>query len=97
MTLEDFLGLCSRAEPPAGIAQPLLSLWWDAHGDWDRAHAIAQEIHTAMGSLVHAYLHRKEGDQGNAGYWYGRAGRPPFRGALEEEWRSIAKELCGVA
>ncbi len=28
------------------------------------------------GAWVHAYLHRKQGDTSNAGYWYERAGKP---------------------
>jgi hypothetical protein len=42
---------------------------------------------------VHAYLHRKEGDQDNAAYWYERAGKPVCRGPLDVEWLSIVKEL----
>jgi hypothetical protein len=53
----------------------LLALWWDAKGDWEKAHGIAQDVARADGAWVHAYLHRKEGDLGNAGYWYQRAGR----------------------
>ncbi len=94
MTIEEFLGACQKAEPPESLPEPLRALFWDARGDWDRAHALAQATHTATGSLVHAYLHRKEGDPSNARYWYGRAGRPPHGGALDEEWRAIARELC---
>ena len=95
MTIEQFARACEASRPPAGLAGPLLALWWDARGDWDRAHKVAQEAATQEGSLVHAYLHRKEGDPGNAGYWYSRAGRQPHRGSLEQEWKDIAAELCG--
>ena len=80
--------------PPAGLAEPLLALWWDAAGDWDRAHAIVADHEGADAAWVHAYLHRKEGDEENARYWYARAGRPVARGALEAEWDGIVAVLA---
>src|SRR5258706_14147492 len=82
--------------PPAEASLALQALWHDARGDWDRAHACAQEDHGRDSSWVHAYLHRKEGDVGNAGYWYARAGRkmPAKKVALEAEWAEIARELA---
>ena len=47
------------------------------------------------GSWVHAYLHRKEGDKGNAAYWYSRAGKPICREPLDAEWLSIVRDLLG--
>ena len=75
MTLEEFRRTTSHDLPPANLSPPLLALWHDARGDWAAAHETAQEIKDAAGSWIHAYLHRKEGDLGNAGYWYSRAGR----------------------
>jgi hypothetical protein len=95
MDLPHFSGSLVATEPPPGMSLPLQALWWDAKGDWDRAHNCAQEDGGAAGSLVHAYLHRKEGDLGNAGYWYQRAGRPAHRGTLIEEWQALAAELLG--
>jgi hypothetical protein len=66
----------TAASPPAGLTPALAGLWWDAKGDWKRAHKSAQRDKGPEGSWVHAYLHRKEGEQGNAAYWYGRAGKP---------------------
>jgi hypothetical protein len=71
----------------------LLALWWDGRGDWQKAHEIAQEVPGAEGAWVHAYLHRKEGDAGNAAYWYHRAGRPIRQGDLGGEWEEIVREL----
>jgi hypothetical protein len=68
-------------------------LWRDAHGDWDAAHDLAQSDEGGAGDWVHAYLHRKEGDDGNAAYWYRRARRPFPRGTLDEEWAEIAAAL----
>lgn len=73
---------------------PLLqALWHDAHGDWERAHDITQNIETPDGAWVHAYLHRKEGDQWNADYWYRRAGKNRPNMTLDEEWEDIAQIL----
>jgi hypothetical protein len=79
--------------PPDGLAGPLLALWWDARGDWTRAHEAAQAGEDAGSAWVHAYLHRKEGDLGNAGYWYRRAGRPVADGPLDQEWHTITAAL----
>jgi len=95
MDLEDFKATLNQSEPPQGVGRPLQALWWDAQGDWDRAHRLAQAEPGSDGAWVHAYLHRVEGDQGNAHYWYSRAGRPPSAAALEEEWSQIAASLLG--
>src|SRR5215470_6558531 len=92
MTLGEFKATLSDATPP-DVAPALVALWHDARGDWERAHHVAQDVDDASGSWVHAYLHRKEGDLGNAGYWYRRAGRPPATGALELEWAYIVETL----
>lgn len=83
------------AAPPAGASLAVQALWHDARGDWTRAHDCAQEDPGRDGAWVHAYLHRKEGDLGNAGYWYARAGRKlPAAGVpLEDEWVGLAREL----
>ena len=67
---------------------PADSPYWekcDRHGDWTRAHESAQQDEGREGAWVHAYLHRKEGDQGNAAYWYSRAGKPVCRESLDAE------------
>ncbi|NOG69438.1 hypothetical protein [Roseicella sp. DB1501] len=83
----------SAAAPPAGLAAPLEALWWEAHGDWDRAHGAAQAGEDAGSAWVHAYLHRVEGDLANADYWYRRAGRQRPAASLEAEWAAIAAAL----
>ena len=91
MTLHEFQTTVAHTAPPPGLPQTLLALWHDARGDWDEAHRVAQDIDGADGAWIHAYLHRKEGDAGNAGYWYRRAGRTPFTGSLAAEWAAIAE------
>jgi len=77
------------------LSHALRALWWDAKGDWNRAHESAQQDEGPDGSWVHAYLHRKEGDQSNAAYWYSRAGKPVCRESLDAEWLKIVTELLG--
>ena len=89
MTLEEF-----EATPSAPPAPPALqALWYDAHGDWEKAHQLANEIDDTTGAWVHAYLHRREGDLGNAAYWYRRAGQPAATGSLQAEWSRIVAAL----
>ncbi|MDB5375047.1 MAG: hypothetical protein JWP04_3689 [Belnapia sp.] len=90
MTAEE---LATAAGAPPALSPPLLALWWDARGDWAAAHAAAQAGKDAESAWVHAYLHRKEGDLANAGYWYRRAGRTPPTLSLAAEWRAIAAAL----
>jgi hypothetical protein len=79
--------------PPAALSLALQALWWDEKGDWQKAHECAQGQEDAVGAWVHAYLHRKEGDLANAGYWYRRAGKPAASGSLAAEWAAIADAL----
>lgn len=96
MTLDELEEAVAGGAPlPADTPVLLRALWHDATGDWDGAHRLAQEVESADGAWVHAYLHRKEGDIGNAHYWYRRAGQPAATGRLEDEWRAIARALTG--
>lgn len=79
--------------PDPALSAPLQALWWDAIGDWDKAHELAQSANNQEGAWVHAYLHRKEGDEGNASYWYSRARKTKPGTNLDQEWEDIAKEL----
>ena len=91
----DFRASLAGAAPAPELDAPLAALWWAAKGDWDRAHKLVQDEPTADAAWVHAYLHRVEGDLGNAGYWYRRAGRPVATDAVEAEWERIAATLVG--
>jgi len=93
VTLSELKKTLDAPAPPASLAPLAQALWHDARGDWDTAHRIAQDVGDAEGAWVHAYLHRKEGDTGNAAYWYRRAGRPVPRISLDEEWEQIAAAL----
>jgi len=96
MTLDDFRrSLQNAAAPP--MPALLEALWLDAHGEWDAAHRVAQDVDTPDGSWVHAYLHRREGDRSNARYWYRRAGRPEATDALTAEWDRLAQHLLSLS
>ncbi|CUU00540.1 MAG: hypothetical protein N2045_09705 [Fimbriimonadales bacterium] len=95
MRLEEFRATLNDPQPPAGLSVPLQALWYEAKGDWERAHQLVQNDPSPESAWVHAYLHRKEGDIGNAHYWYRRASKPPFSGDFESEWAQIAAHLLG--
>ncbi|MDQ2834485.1 MAG: hypothetical protein M3Y50_12195 [Acidobacteriota bacterium] len=90
MTVEEF-----EAAGPERLSGALLALWWDRQGNWQTAHEIAQEIDGAEGAWVHAYLHRKQGEAGNAAYWYRRAGRVEPSGDSGLEWAAMVRQLLG--
>jgi hypothetical protein len=92
MSVDEFTNSTGK-KPPPGLSKALQALWHDAHGDWEAAHESAQGDETAEAAWVHAYLHRREGDLGNAAYWYRRAGRPMPKGDVKSEWGQIAREL----
>ena len=95
MTRAEFKAGLAGAAPAPGLAAPLAALWWAANGGWDAAHRLVQDEATADSAWVHAYLHRVEGDLGNAGYWYRRAAKPVATDPLESEWERIVCALLG--
>jgi hypothetical protein len=95
MDAKAFKRSLSAAEPPTGLDMAVQALWWDGKGDWQKAHECAQAQEDDIGAWVHAYLHRKEGDLANAGYWYRRAGKPVATVPLGAEWETIARGLLG--
>jgi len=93
MNVKEFRESASADSPPDGLTPPLTALWWDAKGEWARAHGLVDELESAEGMAVHAYLHRKEGALSNADYWYARAGRSFHRPALQDEWNALVAGL----
>jgi hypothetical protein len=94
MNYEQFDASLSLNVPPADMPVLLQALWYDKKGNWEAAHNIAQSREgTKAYDRLHAYLHRVEGDDWNAGYWYRRAGTEVFDGTLQEEWTSLVNEL----
>ena len=97
MTVEEFRASLKADAPPGGLSVPLEALWWDGRGEWARAHGLVDELETREGMAVHAYLHRKEGANSNADYWYRRAGRDFHRAELKDEWAALAEGLLSRA
>jgi hypothetical protein len=93
VAVDSFIRSLGRSDPPSGAPPMLRAVWHGLHGDWDAAHELAQEQDDAEGAWVHAWLHRIEGDLGNADYWYRRAGRPLRRDDTRDEGLEIARAL----
>jgi hypothetical protein len=93
VSMADFKASLSGAAPAPDLDPPLAALWWAANRNWEEAHKIVQDEDTREAAWVHAYLHRVEGDLGNAGYWYRRAGQPVAKDSLETEWGRIVSAL----
>jgi hypothetical protein len=93
MDLAEFKSSLIQSDPPATLPAPLTALWWDAKGDWTRAHDLVDELESQDGMAVHAYLHRKSGQTDNADYWYARAGHQHHRPDLTAEWQSLTESL----
>lgn len=93
MDRQTFRTSLQNEDAPAGLSTNLEALWWDAKGNWAKAHSLVDELETPEGMAVHAYLHRKEGEDWNADYWYQRAGRTFWRPELDEEWEALLDGL----
>ncbi|MBX2923102.1 MAG: hypothetical protein KF746_12965 [Chitinophagaceae bacterium] len=93
MELNNFVLSLEQPSPPSPVSLYLQALWYDGKGDWEKAHDIIQHVEDSTAAWIHAYLHRKEGDNGNARYWYNRAGKRFPSVSLQEEWEEITSAL----
>ena len=100
ISFKDFQQSLNASAPPSELSLYLQSLWYDGKGDWNKAHTTIQDIEDLpagrqgkTAAWIHAYLHRKEGDIGNADYWYSKAGKKRPDITLKEEWENIVKVL----
>jgi len=93
MTFEEFQNSLNQSQPPGQISQNLQALWYDANGEWNKAHNIVQETSGFEGDWIHAYLHRKEGDLSNSSYWYSRVGKKRPDIPLDVEWEELVNYL----
>lgn len=93
MTYNSFLeSVENDSAPPEDLSPELKSLWYTKAGAWEKAHDIAQDIPTKEGSWIHGLLHAIEGDFGNSGYWFARAGEPPIsKEDIDSEWERIVR------
>ena len=92
MTYHSFFDSMKFDSPPE-VSDELKALWYDAKGDWEKAHDLISETETKSHCMIHAYLHRKEGDIGNADYWYHRAGQKKREWSLKEEWKFLVTQF----
>ena len=96
MLHQEFLDSLNQDTCPSGLEPCLRALWYDAKGEWDKAHEIVQQGKDAMDARIHAYLHRKEGDDWNARYWHRIAGSVfPEKMSTKEEWNSLLRDIVG--
>ena len=93
MNISSFKESLSWNEPPQNLSAYIKALWYDAKGEQDKAHKLIQDIKDKNASWIHAYLHRKEGDNTNAHYWYSRAGKKMPGISIEKEWEEIVAAL----
>ena len=85
MNLNEFNRSLQNDTPPVELTVQMKALWWEAKGDWQRAHDLIDHLHDSISAHIHAYLHRVEGDLWNARYWYNSAKQPEFKGYLTAE------------
>lgn len=95
MTSEEFQNSLGGDRPPEGASAAIAALWWDCKHDWQRAHSQVDDKEDQESMWVHAYLHRKEGVEWNASYWYGRSGKPFSQLPFDQERQSILRVLLG--
>ncbi|MEA5139025.1 hypothetical protein [Arcicella rigui] len=97
MTYSEFKASLQHPEAPQGVHELLKALWYDANQDWEAAHEVAQSNEGSKNyDRLHAYLHRKEGDNWNAQYWYTRAKAKVFMGTLQEEWEMLVNQFLAL-
>ena len=95
MKLNDFQKSLDQPRPPRGLTNPLAALWHAARGEHEKAHGLVQDDQSEEAAWVHAHVHRAEGDEDNARYWYDKAGKPHARIGVKDEWAEIAGALLG--
>lgn len=93
MNFIDFKKSQQQTMPPSSLSDSLRALWYAGKGDWHAAHDIVENLSSRDAAWVHAYLHREEGDQWNANYWYRRAAKVMPAVSLEKEWEELVKAL----
>ena len=96
MTLSSFKYSLGGNQPGENISDCLKALWYDAKGNWSKAHELIQHKQNKNAAWIHAYLHRKEGDFSNADYWYNQAGKVRPSVSIEKEWEEIAFALFEI-
>ena len=93
MAYDEFILTIENDELPSHLPLYMQALWYDAKGDWHKAHSLIDSLNDKNSCLVHAYLHRKEGDLNNANYWYTKTHARLPQVSLAQEWKTITMDL----
>ncbi|SFA46688.1 hypothetical protein SAMN04488511_10641 [Pedobacter suwonensis] len=96
MNITEFKKLLEKDSPDAHLSVQLRALWYDAKGDWHKAHDQVDQLGDLASARIHAYLHRKEGDTWNANYWYAKAGEKLPVLSLDQEWETLVQRFLAV-
>ena len=83
----------NEAQPPGYLSVYAKALWFSAKGNWKYAHELVQDLDDRSAALIHAYLHRVEGDSSNARYWYAKANEKMPSADLQTEWELLAERF----
>lgn len=93
MKFEDFIASLNDQQVPASLDVYQQTLWYAGKDNWQQAHELIQDIPGKDAALLHAHLHRVEGDQWNADYWYSKAGTRSPGNSLKDEWTALVKQF----
>lgn len=72
------------------MASACLAGVWLLYDHLNDSHRLSQDIDSASGSFWHGIMHRREGDFGNAKYWFRNVGTHP----VYDELAAVAGELA---
>ena len=92
-TLSGFKSLLSAKDPPGDFSIHQKALWYAGKGEWEKAHDLIQDGNDRSSALIHAYLHRQEGDISNAKYWYAKADSKMPDCSLDQEWEDLVQQF----
>ncbi|MCU0384445.1 MAG: hypothetical protein MUE38_00340 [Flavihumibacter sp.] len=93
LSVDEFIDSVKQGQQPSGLTIYQEALWEEGVGNWDKAHELIQDLPDKHAALLHAYLHRAEGDEWNARYWYNRAGASMPAVDTKEEWKELVKRF----
>lgn len=93
MNFSEFLRQLQSTDMPTQTNPSFMALWHLYRRDLDEAHELIQHLDQALPCLIHGFIHKTEGDHGNASYWYRRGGLSKNNMEYDEEWLTLAERL----
>ena len=94
MTFDEFVASIASAGPPTALSQTLVALWHDAHGDWNAAHEVAQDVPDPDGAWVHAYFIAKRETRATPLTGIGVPASPSPRARSRRSGRRLSAPSC---